>query len=351
MKLGLRLDAAHHRVTSSVGRISLFELDRKRGADERVVAPGLAFYLMAPLGAREEDIPEDAISLIKATVARVFGRRTVAAETLKRLWSGTNQCENAWALLEAQDHTVAVRPARTGLSREYLSKAFTLHDHDIFDASNRARHEFSEPVRLLVEVSPKHGGGDETDWARLVERLAADAPATEAAEAAPAPRTEKQRFLDEHCLTAAQVASRWNVRAEDASSWASRKRRADELFGVWSSSDRTYMHPEFQCAKGLTDDHRRALFATLRTRAGWSDAPDQDQGRWKRATWLYQPNTALSKAALAAPGIDMSDPVTAALTLNFVSDEPRSPAEVFGEAPEAVIALAKELAPGEGHRD
>lgn len=328
------------------------DTDRKRGSGEHGVAPGLAFYLMAPLGAREEDIPEDAISLIKATVAQVFRRRTVAAETLKRLWSGTNQFENAWALLEAQDHTFAVRPARTGLSREYLTKSFQVHDHAIFDAAHSGALDLDEPIRLLVELSPKRGGGDDTEWASLVERLTAATPAPAAeAEEAPAPRSPKERILAEHCLSAAEVARCLNARAEDATSWASRKRRADELFGVWSARDRTYVHPDFQCADGLTDAHRKALFQTLRTRIGWADTNEQDKGGWKRAYWLYQPNTALSQAALAAPGIDMSDPVTGALTLNFLSDQPRTPAEVFGEAPDAVIALAKDLAPAEVARD
>ena len=160
----------------------------------------------------------------------------------------------------------------------------------------------------------------------------------------------KDRLLANHTLSAAEAARRLGARAEDATSWASRKRRADELFGVWSSQDRTFVHPDFQFGDRITDAHRRTLFKTLRTRVGFN-ASAEDKGGWARAFWLYQPNATLSKAALAAQGIDMSDPVTGALILNFVSDEPRTPAEVFGESPEDVIALAKDLAAREASRD
>lgn len=345
VRLRLRFDTTQHRVKAFVGRISLGELDRRRGSDERLAAPGLAFYLMAPLGTREEDIPEDAISLIKVTISQIFGRPTVAAKVLKQLWSSTNLCKNTWALLETQDHTFAVRPADTGLSREYLSKAFTPHDHHCSAADGL---EVYEPIRLLVEVSPKRSGGDESDWARLVERMVTDAPVFP--EAPPSRTPLKDRLLANHVLSAAQAARRLGARAEDATSWASRKRRADELFGVWSSQDRTFVHPDFQFGDHITDAHRKTLFKTLRTRVGF-DASAEDKGGWARAFWLYQPNAALSKAALAARDIDLSDPVTGALILNFVSDEPRAPAEVFGESPEDVIALAKGLSEREAARD
>lgn len=157
------------------------------------------------------------------------------------------------------------------------------------------------------------------------------------------PRSCKEQIIAEHVVTAEEAARRLGSPTEDAAAWASSKRKRDELFGVWSQTDQAFIHPDFQFGGNATPSQLRELLTVLRTRVGFEPL-NADKGGWARAYWLYQPDAQLSQRVLAAADIDMRDPVAATAILNIISDTPRTPAEVFLERPEAVIALAKELA-------
>lgn len=158
-----------------------------------------------------------------------------------------------------------------------------------------------------------------------------------------APRSRKDLILAEHVVSAQEAARRIGSPTEDAVAWACSKRKRDELFGVWSQTDQVFMHPNFQFGGKATHAQLKELLTVLRTRVGF-DPLNADKGGWARAYWLYQPDARLSQQALAASDLDMRDPVAAVAILTRISDAPRTPAEVFLERPEVVIALVKELA-------
>jgi hypothetical protein len=158
-----------------------------------------------------------------------------------------------------------------------------------------------------------------------------------------APRSRKEQIIAEHVVTAQEAACRLGSPTEDAAAWACAKRMRDELFGVWSQTDQSFMYPDFQFGGKATLAQLKELLTALCTRVGF-DPVIADKGGWARAYWLYQPDAQLSQQALAATYLDMQDPVAAAAILNMISDAPRTPAEVFLERPEAVIALVNELA-------
>jgi hypothetical protein len=158
-----------------------------------------------------------------------------------------------------------------------------------------------------------------------------------------APRSREEQIIAEHVVTAQEAARRLGSPTEDAAAWACSKRKRDELFGVWSQTDQSFVHPDFQFGGKATPAQLKELLTALRTRVGF-DPLVADKGGWARAYWLYQPDARLSQQALAASDLDMRDPVAAAAILATISDAPRTPAKVFLERPEAVIALVEELA-------
>lgn len=109
--------------------------------------------------------------------------------------------------------------------------------------------------------------------------------------------------------------------AADLATWARAKRDAGELLGVWSASDLTYRHPSFQFyPDGTLRPQVQELLVALAEIPEF--APHADPSGWRRTFWLYG-----SKYALVG-----SD------------GEPRAAADVFVEAPDAVIQLAHEEA-------
>ena len=104
----------------------------------------------------------------------------------------------------------------------------------------------------------------------------------------------------------------------DAGQWAKDKRDAGELLGVWSASERTYRHPEFQFdAAGHLNPRVKDLLAALANVPELR--PGSDEGGWHRAFWLH--GTALSLA-----GAD---------------GQPAVPAHLFRIDPECVIAFVR----------
>lgn len=143
-------------------------------------------------------------------------------------------------------------------------------------------------------------------------------------------------------LSAADAFKRSGSVATDAESWASHERRQDRLFGVWSSFDHAFVHPDFQFTDGRVHPRLPELLGVLRGRAGF-DPASSDRGGWARAYWLYQPDARLSESSLAAGRLDLSDVVAASEYLSSLNGAGRSPAEMFASYPEAVIALAEAL--------
>ncbi|MBL0040049.1 MAG: hypothetical protein IPP28_03150 [Xanthomonadales bacterium] len=83
-------------------------------------------------------------------------------------------------------------------------------------------------------------------------------------------------------------------------------RAAGRLLGVWSKSQRTYLHPDFQFdGEGRLRPQVAILLATLPS--------EGDAGGWRRAFWLYSVREAL---------------------------DGRCPADVFPDDPSRVLALA-----------
>jgi hypothetical protein len=156
--------------------------------------------------------------------------------------------------------------------------------------------------------------------------------------------SRKKQIMAEHVVSADEVVRRFGVTVEDASAWACSKRKRDELFGVWSQMDQSFVYPDFQFGGKATPAQVKELLIALRTRVGF-DPINADKGGWARAYWLYQPDPLLSRRALAATDQDVADPVAPVAALSTISDAPRTPAEVFLEHPEVIIALVKELSP------
>ncbi len=140
--------------------------------------------------------------------------------------------------------------------------------------------------------------------------------------------------------------------------WAKDKRDAEQLLGVWDVGKRTFRHPAFQFDEvGQLRPEVKTLLAAL------AEHPDRtataDANGWRRAYWLYQPFRSLSRRALAFAAAHplghgnalQASPEGALATVDewlaYGAPEDalaRTPAEVFAENPEAVIAHAHHAA-------
>lgn len=355
---GLTANPTRPVVSPAVARVSLEDLDLRRGAIGGVRDLGgsrscFNFYLMSAL-ADDETVPDDAIDAIKVTLGRAFRSNNKVIHALRQLCRLSLDRPNrhsTWALVEARGDHLNVRPTHDALSHDFLSVDF---DHW---PAMPATHRVSMPsdLRILVEYVTADAATRESidaDWDQFAARLASYVDAnmprpeihaahhTQLPAASPSPRDA----ILLASLTAADAARRSNTHAEDAASWASRERKAGRIFGVWSSQERAFVHPEFQFTGDQVHPCLFELLRVLKHKAGFNPAIS-DKGGWARAYWLYQPRAELSARALAATKIDLDDPVTAALTLMMVSDDrPRSPAEAFAQEPQAVIELAQALA-------
>jgi hypothetical protein len=351
---GLNLNFARQAVSPAVARVTLEDLDRRRAAPASADDLGryrscFNFYLMSPLDA-DVTVPDDAIDAMKITLGRAFRSNSSAVRALKQLCQlafDRAKDRSAWALVEANGNRLAVRPTHDAFSRDFLTTEF---EH--WPDAQRARFAMPSDLRIMVEyvtsdAAPR--GSVDADWDQFAARLAtyADAPAAEAADGTEtdASSASPRDAILVGSLTAAEAVRRAGSAAEDAVTWASRERKAGRLFGVWSSRDRAFVHPEFQFNdEGGVNACLGDLLRVLRLKAGFNPATT-DKGGWARAFWLYQPRAELSSRALASKQIDTSDPITAALTLTLIGDDrPRSPAEAFGKEPHAVIELAQSLA-------
>lgn len=325
-KLTLKVDTGQ-RVRRSFGRIALADLDRIAGQPGR-----LDLYLMAPLAGANE-IPEAAIDLIKTVVGRAY---RLHPNRLRSLIGSGNRTTRV--LLELLDHRV--RWMTTELATVRVGTFLTAPLAEPGSAQRR-------PVNVLLQYGPPVDDDevvlraiehDINRWAAPTAKGKADSVADpEASDDHP-----RQRYILAHSLPAAAAIKYSSAPGKDARSWASRERKQDRLFGVWSSTTRTFVHPDFQFTSTGIVPRLPELLRALRTREGFDPAVG-DRGGWARAYWLYQPDVRLSEQAIAAKTTDLTDIVAAAQVLKRYSDAGRTPAEMFASEPDLVLALARAL--------
>lgn len=166
---------------------------------------------------------------------------------------------------------------------------------------------------------------------------------------------ERDAFLDRGWPTAADLARNWGSQAANSARFTSSLRREKKLFGVWSTRDGgTYVHPDFQFRDPTAATPKKALWPrlpelleALESIPGYSDDENDvdggDPGRWRRTFWLYQPREELSARSLgeAVARAQGRSPLRAMRDATGMSEAPRAPADVFGDHPDAVIALAR----------
>ena len=179
-------------VRRAIGRVALSELDARRDTAHPPGAGGISFYLMSALDL-SDDVPEDAIELIKRTVGRAFRAN---AERWKAFLRADTAVNTPWALLETHGHNVRLRTAARGPTANFLT-SFTQLSHDVWELAPAAA---SKTVRILLEYAPpiaEHGDETRASLERSLEDLAtkdaaaeAVAPATvDTADASPRERT------------------------------------------------------------------------------------------------------------------------------------------------------------------
>lgn len=164
------------------------------------------------------------------------------------------------------------------------------------------------------------------------------------------PAARRAAFLARGWPTATELAVRLGSTSDNPAQYTSRLRRAKKLFGVWSTQDGgTYVHPDFQFGEGGTlSPAMPELLTALEAIPGFSDRATDvgggDPGRWRRLFWLYAPRSELSARSLAeaAQHAAGQDPLEALASTAAIDATPRAPAEVWREAPDAVIALARQ---------
>ena len=167
----------------------------------------------------------------------------------------------------------------------------------------------------------------------------------------PTARTaRKHSLLALHWPTAAELHHEPACSPADRAAWATEQQKAGKLFGVWDDVAGLFRYPTFQFgSEGCIYPRLPALLVALAEHP--DRAAESDESGWRRAYWLYQPDRTLSRNALSNQdnrlicGLseERTWEVLDALMKNDESPSDRkgrTPAEVFAEYPDAVIALA-----------
>jgi len=175
-------------------------------------------------------------------------------------------------------------------------------------------------------------------------------------ESTPQSRVEAAReaFLDRNWPASEDLSPNWGASGEARSKLTSKLRSEKRLFGVWSPRRGTYIHPIFQflnenpASQASILPELPALLEALEEIPGFSDSEMDvaggDPGRWRRLFWLYGLRDELSERSLAmAAAIQRGiSPLEALSLFDSKSEAPRAPADMFSEAPNAVVALARQ---------
>lgn len=164
----------------------------------------------------------------------------------------------------------------------------------------------------------------------------------------------REAFLDRNWPTSEDLSLNWGASGEARSRLTSKLRSEKQLFGVWSPRRDAYVHPTFQFLNENPSSQASilpalpALLQALEEIPGFSDSEldvaGGDPGRWRRLFWLYQLRDELSERSLAeAVAIQRGiSPLEAMRLAGSHCEAPRAPADIFSEAPDAVVALAWE---------
>ncbi|HEY4144769.1 hypothetical protein [Pinirhizobacter sp.] len=223
---------------------------------------------------------------------------------------------------------------------------------------HRAGAQLGPPYIIQLERAGSMGSLAQVwdDLARTID-TAMEFPATarhnSASVAAPADPADARRttLLALNWPTSIEVGRRAGSTSRNVAQWAKDKRDAGQLLGAWSSSERTYRHPGFQFNDdGSLRPEVRDLLATLAGNPAWSNISDANG--WRRTYWLYQPFRSLNRRTMAfCPNVlhavnDNPNDAAAVLDSYLLDDAPenrvaRTPADVFAENPQAVIAFAR----------
>ena len=117
---------------------------------------------------------------------------------------------------------------------------------------------------------------------------------------------------------------------------------APPAFRVWAGRDRGgYRYPPFQfLGNGSVNPKLGELMEALSRQPQLH--PDNDRSGWERAFWLYLPRGRLSEQALALSAATLEEVMEAPGRFAAIPDVARTPAEVFLDAPQAVIELAND---------
>lgn len=168
-------------------------------------------------------------------------------------------------------------------------------------------------------------------------------PSTEAN----SPDKRRDELLARGWPTSIDVGTRAGCLDANKGLWTKDRRDAGQLLGVWDKDASTFRYPDFQFDDGGRIRAKVAEFLIALALVPERTA-EEDTNGWRRAYWLFQPRRSLSRRVLAFRSEDLPTEAEAAAIylLNYTIPTPeetaaRTPAEVFGEAPDAVIALAR----------
>lgn len=164
--------------------------------------------------------------------------------------------------------------------------------------------------------------------------------------------SRRERLLALGWPTSAELGHRMEL-LDDPGQWAKAHRDAGHLLGVWDPVVKTFRYPDWQFdAQGTPLREMTTLLFALAENPRYTAQADEDG--WRRAYWLYQPRRSLSQEALAARAnpINFMQPAAIVARLLFESLDTstrtddfikaRTPADVFLEAGDVVISLARQ---------
>ncbi len=253
--------------------------------------------------------------LFRATLLRLDKPQSVARSTLRAVMMSRRTHKKGipgglnaqWFSLEPKTNSVR------GLTVDEMRKA----------VGAWSQHKGPHVTNLGALFIETYGSWQDTDKAirqitddiKSIAKLLPTAGATvtatneRSAEPRPAAVAWREHLLALNWPTSADVGDRLGSGSvSNAGQYASQLRKRGKLLGVWSAKDGTYRHPDFQFdASGQLRPRLAELLSLI-------DDKD-DAGGWRRAFWLYGTSDAL---------------------------DDKSPADMFIEDPERVIALAKQ---------
>ncbi|QNK01378.1 hypothetical protein [Dyella telluris] len=112
-------------------------------------------------------------------------------------------------------------------------------------------------------------------------------------------------------------------------------RASGKLLGVWFKHERRFRYPPWQLSMGRLHPQLSDLLDALAANPAMT--PEADPNGWLRLQWLVTPRPSLSELALA----DQAASDGVAEDSEDLSDDGRSPADVFKIDSSAAVALAR----------